>query len=388
MAWLHAVPPWAVALPWLFSWLYVLWSIRDSRTVGDYPPMRAAGAPRVSVIVPARDEALNIERCVRSLLLTTYANVEFIIVDDHSTDGTGDIAWRAINGDARARITSPPPLPDGWFGKQWACAHGASLATGELLLFTDADTCHSPDILARTVTALRERRADLLSVIGHQETVTFWEKVGQSAVFATLFAIVGSTEHMSRSRMPMRKAANGQYLLMRRDTYDAQNGHAGVRHYVAEDIMFAMTWTAAGREVHALMAFDHLSTRMYRSLAGVIQGWRKNVWAAASQLIGNRPLLKFGARVVFPIPSLAGLVPAIALVLGATGLLPHWYTQFGLYAYIYETVLLALIFRASRFPVVCALLYPLGALLGFYIFTTAAIRGDRTEWKGRTYTVA
>src|SRR4051812_2598438 len=111
--------PWIVALPWLIIPIAVLVRMRGARSLGEYAQARGADLPRVSVIVPARMEAHNIERCVKSILLTTYAHVEIIVVDDHSTDGTGDIARRVIDNDARARVTTPGPLPAGWFGKQW-----------------------------------------------------------------------------------------------------------------------------------------------------------------------------------------------------------------------------------------------------------------------------
>ncbi|HKS07546.1 MAG TPA: glycosyltransferase family 2 protein [Gemmatimonadaceae bacterium] len=376
------------AIPWLGFGALVWWRLRHSRDVREYAPARGANIPRVSVIVPARDEAHNIERCVESLLQTTYANVEFIVVDDHSTDGTASIAHRLIDGDARARITSAPPLPAGWFGKQWACAHGASLATGDVLLFTDADTWHAPDSLARAVTALETRNADLLTLIGQQEMHTFWEKVGQPAVFLGIFAVMGGTERMNASRDPRKKAANGQYLLMRRDVYDALGGHEAVRGYVAEDVMFAQTWTAAGRSAQSVLALDHLSTRMYRSLGEFIRGWRKNVWAGGKYLIHDHAVARAIARVVFPVTPLIGVIPHVAIALSVLGLASRWWLVFGLFGAAYQAGALALLYARIRFPVSAALLYPLGCLLQAYVFAVAAIRGDHTEWKGREYRIA
>ena len=388
MDWITAVPAWIAAIPWLGFGAVALWKLRRSRDVREYEPARGPHIPRVSVIVPARDEAHNIERCVQSLLLTTYANVEFIVVDDQSTDATIAIARRTIGNDARARVTSAPDLPAGWFGKQWACTHGASLATGELLLFTDADTWHAPDSLARAVTALREREADALTLIGTQEMVTFWEKAGQPAIFLGIFAVMGGMEDVSGSRNPREKAANGQYILVRRDTYDALGGHEAVRGYVAEDVMIAQTWTAAGRRVHALLAFDRLSTRMYRSLGELIRGWRKNLWAGGKHLIHDHPAVRAVARVILPAVPLIGVIPHASLLLGVFGVLPSWWIAFGVFGAVYEAAALAALYRRVRIPAECAVLYPVGCLLQSYIFAAASIRGDRTEWKGREYRVA
>ena len=154
--------PLLAAAPWLAAMLVVLWRVSRTRHLSDYadaPPVDALG---LSVIVPARDEASNIARCLRSIMASTYPALDIIVVDDHSSDDTARIARETSAGDARVRVVSAPALAPGWLGKQWACAHGASLATGRLLCFTDADTVHAPDLHARSVRALLDRGADLL----------------------------------------------------------------------------------------------------------------------------------------------------------------------------------------------------------------------------------
>lgn len=388
MAWIETLPPWVVALPWLAAPLVVLWQLRNSRHLADYPPAAGADVPRVSVIVPARNEAHNIERCVQSLCATTYPNVEFIVVDDHSSDETGALAWRAFGNDARARVTVPPALPDGWFGKQWACAHGASLATGDLYLFTDADTSHAPDLLPRAVAALRAREADLLSVNGRQETGTFWEKVVQPAIFVMFFAILGGAETMSRSRNPRRKIANGQCLLVRRAAYDALDGHAAVRAYSAEDAMLAMRWTEAGRRVHMVVGLDQLSTRMYTSFGELVAGWEKNLWSAGRHLLADNALVRGLARISMPLGPLIGVIPLASLLLGATGIVSPWWMEFGALAYAFSAIVLAIVYRGVRAAPGYALLHPLGAAVIAYITVRAVLRGDTTQWKGRVYRAA
>jgi chlorobactene glucosyltransferase len=382
------VPPWVAALPWLVGPMVMLWRFRDSRDLASYTPALRLDAPRVSVIVPARNEARNIERCVRSLLTTAYANVEVIVVDDHSSDGTGDLARRVIGSDTRARVTVPPPLPDGWFGKQWACAHGASLATGELLLFTDADTWHAPDLLPRSVTALRERGADLLTVSGLQEAHTFWERVVQPALFAGFSAIYGGTETMSRSRNPRLKIANGQYMLMRRDVYDALGGHDAVRAFSAEDLMFAQSWTAAGRAVHMVMAIEQMSTRMYASFDELVAGWSKNLWSAGRHILVRSRVIRAVGRVLAPLSTVLGVVPVAAALLGLLGVLGGWWTLFGLTAYAFQVLTIALLYLGVGARWWYALLHPLASLIIGYVFAIAAARGDRTAWKGREYRAA
>ena len=138
----------------------------------------------MSVVVPARDEAVNIGSCVASLAASTYPDFELVVVDDRSSDGTATLARAMGPGNARAlRVLDGTELPEGWLGKPWACAQGAAGATGELLLFTDADTVHGPDLLGRAVAALEEDRADLLTVTGRQLMGSFWERLVQPQIF-------------------------------------------------------------------------------------------------------------------------------------------------------------------------------------------------------------
>jgi chlorobactene glucosyltransferase len=282
------------------------------------------------------------------------------------------------------RVTVPPPLPAGWFGKQWACAHGASLATGQYLLFTDADTWHAPDALPRAITAMETRGAQLLSVAGAQELGSFWEKVVQPVMFLALFAWFGGMEAVSRSRSPRRKIANGQYILVRRGDYDALGGHAAVKDHVAEDLLLAQTWTAAGRAVHVVVGLEQLRTRMYQSLGEVVAGWGKNVWAGGRHLAGPRwawPLL----RLLMPLAPWVGALPVVLLLLGLSGVLAPWWTAVGAWAWLFMSAVWMLLFAFTELRPGWALLYPLGCMTASGIFVIAVLRGDRTRWKGREY---
>src|ERR1041384_99850 len=143
--------PLLATLPWTLPPLAGLWRARNSRSLDELSAEAGDDAPLVSVIIPARNERRNIERCVRSVLTASYPHLEVIVVDDHSTDGTGDAARASAAEDARLRVISALDVPDAWFGKQWACASGALMANGALLVFTDADTWHASDLLPRAV---------------------------------------------------------------------------------------------------------------------------------------------------------------------------------------------------------------------------------------------
>ena len=388
MALLPDAAAWTTALGdaafWLVAPLVVAWRMRGSRSLDDEPLDVPADAPLVSVIVPARDEAHNIERCVRSVLGARYPALDVIVVDDHSTDGTGDIARRVAAGDPRLRVVDNPPLPAGWMGKQWACATGATHARGTLLLFADADTTHAPDLLPRAVNAMRERDADMLSVIGRQELGSFWERVVQPQVFAVIAGRFGSTERVNRSRHARDKIANGQCILVSRAAYDAVGGHASVRDRVAEDLKLAQGFFASGRRVSLVLGHRQLATRMYTSLGELVAGWRKNMFA------GGREAMPLGwlGQLLFPllllVPPLMALAPLVALVLGAFGLVPASLTLAAAIA-TGAAVLWALVVYASMGVPRYALTYPLGAAVLLWIVVQAVSRGQRVSWKGRAY---
>ena len=388
------MPFWLVvlrhALPWLVAPLFLWWRTRDRVTLDDYP-VREDG-PRVRVVVPARNEAHNIARCVASVLATTYPRLELVVVDDHSDDDTGARATAAAAGDPRCRVIVPPPLPAGWMGKQWACAQGAGVpsalaAEPDLLLFADADTVHAPDLVPRMVAALRARGAALLSVAGTQEMCTPWEKLGQPQVFAVIAGRYGSADRVSRATRTVDKIANGQCLMMTRAAYDRVGTHAAVRDVVVEDLKLAQRTHALGLPVHLIRGEAQLSTRMYTSLGDLISGWRKNVFA------GGREAMPFGrvGQLLFPFllvfPALAQLWPLIRL---ATAVLAPGRVAraevLGMELAVAATVVFwAAVYHRVKLSPFWALAFPAGATLYLVIALQAIARGQRVEWRGRTY---
>ncbi len=378
----------ALAAPWIIVPFVALLRARHSRSLDEHPATAEPGAPVVSVVIPARNEALNIERCVRSVLASAYPSLEVIVVDDHSTDGTSDIVRAISVTDARLRIVVPPPLPAGWFGKQWACTAGASASGGEIIAFFDADTWQAPDLIPRAVNGMRRRDADFLTVAGNQEMGSFWERMVQPQVFAIMLVQFGGTESVNESTRAKGKIANGQCIFVRRDVYRAMGGHAAVRDKVGEDLALAQLYFRSGRRTVLILGLQQLSTRMYRSLRELIDGWGKNVYAAGRDVM---PLGVVG-RMIYPLllltPALAGLVPPIVLALSLGGVM-------GSDALLWSSVALAanLIWWLAAYAFmglspVYAVLHPLGSLALLYIFGRAIARGRRVQWKERDYVVA
>jgi chlorobactene glucosyltransferase len=381
----------AAALPWLLAPIALAVVIRLPRTL----PALARGyegaesGPLVSVVIPARNEARNIETVLRSVTATEGVAFEVIVVDDRSDDGTADLAGRVSPGRARRlNVLSGDPLPDGWFGKPWACHQGAAEARGEVLLFTDADTVHGPGLMARALAGLDEDRADALTVIGRQLMGTFWERLVQPQVFmGMLLRYPRQTEPLPAERW--RDAiANGQYIVIRSDVYDAMGGHETVRGEVVEDMKLAQALVRAGRRLSVRRAEDAFATRMYRSLGELVEGWSKNL------LLGGLETLPPGwLRAVAPALAIAAgvaawLVPVTVMVaawLGLVGEAALLWSQLVVGMSIVFWAAISVRFGASPFY---GLGYPLGAAVVFWILVRAWVRGRRVRWKGREYVIS
>ena len=376
--------PFLLALPWFAVLLFLVVGIRLPRPL---PGRGREDGPRISVIVPARNEARNIRRVVGSLAESSYRDLEILVVDDRSGDGTATLALEAgAARPGRVRVLEGKPLPEGWMGKNWACHQGALEASGELLLFTDADTWHGPDLASRAVAALEEDDADCLSLAGRQLMETFWERLVQPHVFTAMVA------RYPRLRTPLppkrwRGAiANGQYILIRREVYDEMGGHEALKGEVVEDMRMAQRLVRRGKRLSIRLAEDAFSTRMYTSLPELVEGWSKNI------VLGGMATLPPWLRKVAPLLILAAglglwVVPPVVGGLGLAGLVGATAAIWAGLVVTTSVVIWGAACARMGAPVGYGLLYPLGALVTGYIFVRAWRRGGRVEWKGREYTL-
>jgi len=372
------------ALPWLLPWLGLFRLARKRPSLSDITP--ATDGPLVSVIVPARNEASAIGTVVASVLASHYRNFELLVVDDRSTDETAAIVERLEReSGGRLRLIRGAELPADWYGKPWACHQGAQAARGDLLLFTDADTCHGPDLLGAAVAAARTVPADLVTVAPHQRCDSFWERV----VMPQIWMLLGLRYHpatVNRARRARDVIANGQFILVARETYQALGGHASVRAEVAEDLALAQHFWRAGKRLHFAFADRLMETRMYTSLAQIIEGWSKNIYLGGRRSFPEEPFARALVPVSLTLTMLYWLLPAALLPLAWLGALPEaslgWVqlaagSTFGFWC---------LICAGMRIPAWYGLLYPVGAGMSLYIILRSTVRGrGRVEWKGRTY---
>lgn len=233
--------------------------------------MASVAVPVVSIIVPARNEEACLGVCLRSLVEQTGVTFEIIVVDDGSSDRTREIA----EGFAGVRVVDAGPLPTGWSGKNNALMAGVRHATGEWLLFTDADTVHGAGSLAKAVAEAKAQGAALLSYSPEQEVHGFWERAVMPVIFAELAGRYRPAE-VSDLRSPA-AAANGQYLLISRSAYEAVGGHAAIAEDLLEDVALARAVKRSGRKIFFRFGGNAVRTRMYRSFAQLREGWTKNL---------------------------------------------------------------------------------------------------------------
>ena len=230
--------------------------------------------PRVSVIIPARDEERTIERTVRAFLAQTYPELEIIVVNDRSVDRTGEIL-AAVGGIVVVENEEPPA---GWLGKPWALHQGSRHATGELLLFVDADVIYAADAIMAAVAQKEASDVALLSLFPHLEMQGFWEHVVMPnlAVFAFTFLPLWL---VNRTRIPLLAIGGGPGNLVRREDYDAVNGHESLKDAVVDDVALARLMRRSARRTEAVRAEKRVSVRMYHGLGEIVRGFTKNAFA-------------------------------------------------------------------------------------------------------------
>jgi chlorobactene glucosyltransferase len=341
--------------------------------------------PLISVIIPARNEARNIRRCVQALLMQTYPNYEIIVVDDRSTDATPQLLAELSKGNSHLQVIHGSELPPGWAGKPYALVQGTAVARGEWLCFVDADTFAMPDLLWSTYQLASKVQADMFSILTDQELGSFWER----AILPLVFLGLSFGFPAKRVNDPTKPDAisNGQFILIKRKVYDQVGGHGSVMDRVDEDKAIAILVKRAGFRLVLADGRKVARTRMYTSLPEMWEGWTKNIYLGLQDRLW---LLLFGALLGFLVSLLlpiwlfgslfwlsAGGGVDAALVAGEAG---------ALWVYLLWKRLQAC--REFGLPAGYAFTFPLGALLFTAMILASAfnvISGRGVIWKGRRY---
>lgn len=335
------------------------------------------GDDAISVLIPARNEERNIRDAVTAVLANRNPGLELIVLDDHSTDRTREIVLEIARRDSRLRLELAPLLPEGWCGKQHACAVLAELSTHPFLVFIDADVRLAPDALRRMRAFVKERDVALASGVPYQELGTFSEWLLIPLIHFILLSFL-PIHRMRHTTSPSCSAGCGQLFITRRGAYQVCGGHANIRDSLHDGLQLPRVFRKAGFHTDLFDATDLATCRMFRSDGEVWRGLARNATEglAAPGTILPMTIFLIGGQVL----------PLLLLTLGFA------LTTNGLVAALLAMVfaLLPRMIASWRFrqPVISALLHPFGVIsllcIQWYAFLTS-LSGHPRQWRGRVY---
>jgi chlorobactene glucosyltransferase len=345
-------------------------------------------SPRLSVILPARNEENYIARCLDSLLAQDYANFEIIAINDSSTDRTGEIIKEYAIKDSRVVSINAPPKPEGWAGKNWACHEGYLQAKGDVLLFTDADTQHAPSTMSLAVGQLVSENLDALTAVPKLICNDFWTKItlpGLATFLHTRFSPLRVNDPNTRTGYFF-----GSFFIITRSTYEAVGTHRGVRQELVEDGAlggkvkegrFRMKMVRGESQIEAVWARD-LSTLWHglrRLMVSVYYQNRSGAYMMAVAVLFIM-FVPFALLPYLPAATLANNI-SFQILLGL---------QLGAIALIVATTAVQCWLGVSENPAY-ALASPLsGALISFGFLSAIAVARKRgaVSWRDRQYTIS
>ncbi|HVZ79837.1 MAG TPA: glycosyltransferase [bacterium] len=367
-----------LSIYWWSLVAYLLFVAWDNTLLFEKPPALDKGRkkwPFVSILIPARNEELRIEPCLKTLLALDYPRFELIVLDDRSTDGTLALLRKRARKDHRLKVISGTELPPGWKGKPWACQQLAKKAKGEWFFFTDADTWHHPHLMKRSIQMALAKKADVLTLFTRQVTGTWMEALVVPVMAYTLLAFLPARWSLRKDSFFSKFAGvSGQYILIQKKVYRAFGGHERVKNEIVEDLNFGKLIVRGGYKLVYGDGSDLSFCRMYTNAREVWEGFSKNFYSA----VAFNPLFFLNAQAAL---LLDGVAPFVALCLGPDG---------PLFGPALAMVLVSFGVRALEsfrygFSRGSVLFHPLGCLLfsliGFNsVFWHLTGRG---HWKGR-----
>jgi chlorobactene glucosyltransferase len=384
----------AIALVWASRHRQLSRARRSVRaltpTTYDNPP---AAAPRVSILIAAKDEQDNIAACVRSFLAQDYPDFEVIVANDRSSDRTGTVLAeiQAQHAD-RLTIVTIRELRSGWFGKNNAMREAVAAAGGDYYCFADADCRQtSPRTLSMAMREIAEQRIDFLSVLPVLETRSFWERIIQPVCAAIMLLWF----HPDRVNNPRSKAAyaNGAFMLMSRSTYARIGGHEAVRQQVNEDTHMARLAKTAGLRLEVIQNEGLYVTRMYATFAQAFRGWSRIFYGCFGSV--RRVLISLLVLFVFSIVPWASLTAVLVSWLANPALFSDGvWRALGIVAaagVLFQQVFMIRFYRLLRIQAAYAFTYPFGALLGMAMLMNALLKASgttSTTWRGTRYRAA
>lgn len=251
--------------------------MRKIPALKDVLPQLAPCPPRVSILIPARNEASKIEKALQSVLLQDYPNFEVIAINDRSTDQTGNMLDRHALQHAHLSVIHIVDLPPGWIGKNYALYKGSQHATGEIFLFTDADIVMRPDVLSRAVTYLQKHKSDHLTLSPENNHRGIFLPLFSTYFFLCLFIYLKPWKVQNPNSR--RYIGIGAFNLIRKEAYRVIGGHETLRLQVVDDLMLGKIVKRAGFHQVFLFGTNTISVEWYASLHEMVNGLQKNMFA-------------------------------------------------------------------------------------------------------------
>lgn len=357
--------------------LIALYNLITMKRLGDIPAN--SNKPLVSILVPARNEADNIEGCLSSLLTQDYEPYHVIVLDDESQDSTPEILERLAKVNSRLEVLTGEPLPPGWMGKNWACHQLSQVAQGDVILFVDADTRHHPLMLEEAVATLSITQADLLSGIPQQILKSWGERLTLPVLPWAIFSFF-PIHLIQRLPFSFLSIAVGQFMLFRRAAYMQIGGHAAVRCCVTEDFALARLIKQCRLRWEFVDLNGRVSCRMYHNIGQVLAGLSKNLFAAFGHNLPLFLFIWFWLAIVF-------IYPALSLGLYLFGIqLPDYSPGLALATVALSLTLWLMSGRLSRLPPAQVILYPVIIAVTWLIAVRSAwfhYTKHSIHWKGR-----
>ncbi len=387
---------WQSTLLWIYVVLLgitalrfiVYLAVRNSALVlkVDSPLVAPENAPKVSVMVPAKDEEDSIEECVRSLMDLNYPDYEILIVDDRSIDRTPEIVQELAEEDERVRLIQIKKLADGWTGKNHALHNCVKEATGDWYLFVDADTQQHPNCLSAALRDCLDHDAKMSTLLPALKAKTFWEGVIQP-FGATLLMMLYPLYKVNDPRRKDYGFGNGQFILMEKGAYETIGGHETVRDKFVEDIHLGRQIRQHDFGLRVLRAPEVFTVRMYSSFEQIQKGWARILYSAADCKPGKLIGLLMACFFFSLIQYLVLITGGAMFALGITSVAMSCAMWMAVIQESMQMILFAMIYRDVKTPLKY-LPFRLFGVLGIMLMLCRTIRMTQThkvEWRGTTY---
>ena len=364
----------------LINFLFNLYLFRNIRNYSNKDEI-LINQPLVSILIPARNEERNIERCLKSILNQDYKNTEIIVLDDNSVDKTGEIVRKMAKKDSRIRLISGKPLPQGWLGKSFACFQLSQYAKGDYLIFTDADTYHFSSSVKSALSCLIINKLDAACPFPRQIMVSLSEKMAISFInFAILLFMPLAL--IRKSKNPLFCTGVGQYFIFRREAYFGMGGHAAVKGKILEDVHIAKKTKEAGFSYMIYDGSSSLTCRMYKNFHEVWKGYSRFMFSAFDYNF-------ITMTIVLILVTIFLFMPFVFLPLGVFvyDWSPVIMTFIILQVSIISIIRICISLRFKENPL-NVLIHPLAMIFIVLVSINSFIQsklGSGISWKGRTY---